>query len=65
MNKFNLLIEAIVVGLVFLILGIFAKQLKLNEPMTWFVAGAVGHLLFEVSGINRWYCTNGNACKLI
>tara|TARA_B100001094_G_scaffold311528_1_gene347284 strand:+ start:1888 stop:2085 length:198 start_codon:yes stop_codon:yes gene_type:complete len=65
MNKFNLLVEAIVVGLIFLILGIFAKKLKLNEPMTLFVAGAAGHLLFEVSGANKWYCANGNACKLI
>jgi hypothetical protein len=28
-----------------------------------FVTGAILHLLCEFSGINRWYCKNGNACN--
>lgn len=33
--------------------------------MSFFITGAILHILFEVSGANRWYCTNGYACKLI
>jgi hypothetical protein len=28
-----------------------------------FLTGFVAHLFFEVSGVNKWYCKNGNACK--
>ncbi len=28
-----------------------------------FLTGVLIHLFCEVSGINKWYCTNGFACK--
>lgn len=28
-----------------------------------FFIGFFTHLLFEYSGANKWYCTNGVACK--
>lgn len=30
--------------------------------ITLFVAGVLGHLVFEFSGANKWYCKNGFAC---
>lgn len=30
---------------------------------TLFLTGFLGHLFFEVIGANKWYCTNGVACK--
>lgn len=31
--------------------------------ITLFATGFLGHLLFEVTGANGWYCKNGNACQ--
>ena len=28
-----------------------------------FFTGVIIHLVCEFSGINKWYCLNGNACK--
>ncbi len=28
-----------------------------------FLTGVIAHFAFEFSGINRWYCKNGYACK--
>jgi len=58
----NVLIEALVVGIIFLVLGILTKKMKFDENQTFFIAGFMGHLLCEITGINRWYCKNGNAC---
>jgi len=29
-----------------------------------FLSGIIIHILCEVTSINKWYCTNGNACSL-
>ena len=31
--------------------------------LSLFLTGFLGHLLFEVTGVNRWYCKHGHACK--
>lgn len=51
-----LLIEALVVGVVMMLLQRFTG-LKI------FWVGVVGHLLFEVAGANKWYCQKGFACR--
>ena len=28
-----------------------------------FVSGFMIHILFEFSGVNKWYCKHGSACK--
>lgn len=28
-----------------------------------FIIGILVHLLCEFSGVNKWYCVNGNACN--
>jgi glycopeptide antibiotics resistance protein len=28
-----------------------------------FLTGFIIHILCELTGINKWYCKNGNACK--
>ena len=30
-----------------------------------FLVGFVAHLLFELGGLNHWYCKNGYACSLL
>jgi len=29
-----------------------------------FIIGVLVHLIFQYAGINKWYCTNGLACKV-
>jgi hypothetical protein len=55
MNITPLLIEALVVGVVMMLL-----QRATKLPIFW--VGVVGHLLFEVAGANKWYCRKGFAC---
>ena len=40
------------------------KEWNKNHIMeiSLFFTGFILHLLCEYSGINRWYCKNGNAC---
>jgi len=69
----NVWIEAIVVGLLVVILGysiIFGMQsmdLKLHKEFQMglglFLIGVITHLLCEWLGINKWYCKHGNACR--
>ena len=46
-------------------LPILCKKWNKNHIMeiSLFLTGFILHLLCEYSGINRWYCKNGNACK--
>ena len=63
----TLLIEAIVIGIITVILGIvvakimektmkFEKNSLLPMYIGTFVVGASLHLIFEFSGINSWWC---------
>ena len=73
----RLLIEAIVVGVVCLVMGIIThivlhytfKYFKVNINkhfvfyLTLFVSGVLVHVLFDLLGGNKWYCKHGMACQ--
>ena len=53
--------EAIVVGIVF---GILSVSLQIqNDAYRGFVAGVIGHVIFEVLQVNYYYCKHGYACR--
>lgn len=63
----KVLIEAVFVGLS---LAVFTRLMRLadfantqNEFVFMFAIGFLIHLLFEVLGLNKWYCKNGAACN--
>lgn len=69
--------EAIVVGVVMVFATFFSVALTkriVPSPagdfnkyrvmeISVFLAGVMTHLLFEVVGLNKAYCTSGHACK--
>jgi hypothetical protein len=70
----EVLIEAFVVGLLTVLVGYVSlyilmhifKQTGNKDYLTeksFFITGVLVHLICQYSGINKWYCTNGNACK--
>ena len=67
----KLLVEALVVGVSTLLVGIVFYWLygKLfgdkgyRVELTLFVTGVFLHLFFQATLVNRWYCYNGYACN--
>lgn len=53
-----LLAEALAVGVAFAILYISVASLQLDLPpwQTAFLAGVIGHLVFEALGLNSAFC---------
>ncbi len=66
----KLIIEASAVGLGLVVLWYVFNMLsekvskKENIIISLFVVGASFHLIAEFTGMNQWYCRNGNACSV-
>lgn len=66
----KLIIEAVAVGFGLVVLwylfNIINKRFsnKDNIIISLFIVGALFHLIAEFSGVNKWYCRNGNACSV-
>ena len=67
-----LLMEAFAVGIVVVMLGYLVvyvmehMKLKMNRNnqmiLGFFILGFITHLVCEFTGVNKWYCKNGQAC---
>ena len=68
----QLMIEAVVVGILSVVVGKLVIYLFFNSQtsnknesieITLFLTGVFIHFICEYTGVNKWYCKNGNACK--
>ena len=70
----KLLIEILVVGILTTIIGLIISYIMMGESsknfkhwtrvgLSYFITGALIHIICEFTNINKWYCKNGNACK--
>jgi Na+/H+-translocating membrane pyrophosphatase len=68
----QLVYETVSIGVLVVVIGHFVMKAVTNSSMvedkmkpvvSLFITGALVHLICEFSGVNRWYCENGNACK--
>jgi hypothetical protein len=55
----KLIIEAVVVGIMTLVAS---KFIDTKSKIQVFLMGVCIHLFCEYTGLNRYYCENGNAC---
>ena len=75
----NYFVEAIVIGIITMLLGtgLSVGSMYLQPDFTldkidfWFsmlvsnfLIGFILHILFQWFGLNKWYCENGDACKV-
>ena len=74
MKLSQLFIESVIVGICLLIIGTIisyfidksrfdSKIAKYGTSLKFFISGILIHVLFEITGINQWYCIN-RAIKL-
>ena len=74
----NILLEAIIVGAGVAILGLIISTLFMfinknfsvkkyhfwwQVLLSFFLTGFLFHLIAQWTGVNKWYCKYGNACK--
>lgn len=63
----NTLVEAIIIGVITLVIGTIAFNLSLNKInnkdekpysvyLAFFITGFILHFFIEIIGLNKWYC---------
>ena len=68
----KVLVEAMAVGASLAIFNRILKNVTRHvkfhtypeDLLYMFFLGASFHMLCELFGVNKWYCKNGNACRL-
>jgi hypothetical protein len=61
-------IEALAVGILTAVFGtLLSRIIPYSSPpfilLSYFIVGFLIHLFCQITRINKWYCTNGNACN--
>lgn len=67
-------LEALYVGIATVVVGLVISYVAMGKAaedfkhwrtlaLTYFLTGAVLHILFQVTGLNKQYCTKGVACR--
>ena len=70
----QLLKEIIAVGFLTLLIGLIVSRVMMGKDAkdfehwqelgtSYFITGALIHMICEATGINKWYCRGGNACQ--
>lgn len=63
--KSQVLVEAMAVGAITaVVMTVHAAMFEKPSFVTYFMAGALIHLGFELAGGNSWYCVHGAACRV-
>ena len=68
------LTEILFVGILTTIIGLIISYIMMGQKskefkhwdqvgLSYFITGALIHIICEYTKINKWYCRNGNACK--
>ena len=79
MSTTQIFVETVVVGVVTAIIGfvcstalmyVFVKQFSIKKYHFWwqvllsyFLTGCLIHIIFQITGINKWYCEHGAAAQ--
>ena len=67
------IIEVLVVAILTSIIGVIVSNMMMGQravdfqhwdsvAMSYFITGALIHIICEYTKINKWYCKHGNAC---
>ena len=52
----NVLLEALIIGIMNAVIILGLNKIKLNTLITYLIAGALIHIIFEYTGGNKWWC---------
>jgi uncharacterized integral membrane protein len=66
-------LEILIVGILTAIVGLIISYIMMGEKsnefkhwnqvgLSYFITGALIHIICEFTKINKWYCSNGHAC---